>query len=160
MAVSSSCFVKPLLSSSPFQCRSDQDFSGFPKVENASQQPSSRRLFGAGVPVRAYGLSSLILRFPPNFVMQLSTKARRNCSNIGFAQIVAASWSDEGNKGVNDKAVVVAAASSAAAVDEDICSNGSGCSNGVNDKTYYSSCFRLLRWLCQRFDFGYSASYI
>ncbi|CAM8931344.1 unnamed protein product [Rhodiola kirilowii] len=125
MAVSSSCFVKPLLSSSPFQCRSDQDFSGFPKVENASQQPSSRRLFGAGVPVRAYGLSSLILRFPPNFVMQLSTKARRNCSNIGFAQIVAASWSDEGNKGVNDKAVVVAAASSAAAVDEDICSNGS-----------------------------------
>uniref|UniRef100_A0A6V7QT31 plant cystathionine gamma-synthase n=1 Tax=Ananas comosus var. bracteatus TaxID=296719 RepID=A0A6V7QT31_ANACO len=31
---------------------------------------------------------------PPNFVRQLSTKARRNCSNIGVAQIVAASWSD------------------------------------------------------------------
>ncbi|CAM8973415.1 unnamed protein product [Rhodiola kirilowii] len=133
MAVSSSCCVKPLLSSSSsFQCRSDPDFSGFPKVENASQQPSSRRLFGVGVPVRAYGLSSLILRFPPNFVRQLSTKARRNCSNIGVAQIVAASWSDEGNKGVNDKAVVVAAAASSAAaavpvtaVDEDICYNGS-----------------------------------
>ncbi|KAJ4793559.1 Cystathionine gamma synthase [Rhynchospora pubera] len=38
--------------------------------------------------------STLILRFPPNFVRQLSTKARRNCSNIGVAQIVAASWSD------------------------------------------------------------------
>ncbi|CAM8980475.1 unnamed protein product [Rhodiola kirilowii] len=133
MAVSSSCCVKPLLSSSSsFQCRSDPDFSGFPKVENASQQPSSRRLFGADVPVRAYGLSSLILRFPPNFVRQLSTKARRNCSNIGVAQIVAASWSDEGDKGVNDKAVVLAAASSAAAaavavtaVDEDISYNGS-----------------------------------
>jgi cystathionine gamma-synthase len=38
--------------------------------------------------------STLILRFPPNFVRQLSIKARRNCSNIGVAQIVAASWSD------------------------------------------------------------------
>lgn len=36
----------------------------------------------------------MILRFPPNFVRQLSNKARRNCSNIGVAQIVAASWSD------------------------------------------------------------------
>ncbi|VAH91577.1 unnamed protein product [Triticum turgidum subsp. durum] len=34
--------------------------------------------------------SATILRFPPNFVRQLSTKARRNCSNIGVAQIVAA----------------------------------------------------------------------
>ncbi|CAN6300746.1 unnamed protein product, partial [Urochloa humidicola] len=38
--------------------------------------------------------SATILRFPPNFVRQLSTKARRNCSNIGVAQIVAAAWSD------------------------------------------------------------------
>ncbi|XP_020600256.1 probable cystathionine gamma-synthase 2 [Phalaenopsis equestris] len=37
----------------------------------------------------------LILRFPPNFVRQLSNKARRNCSNIGVAQIVAASWSND-----------------------------------------------------------------
>ncbi|MCO5609261.1 hypothetical protein L7F22_063485 [Adiantum nelumboides] len=35
--------------------------------------------------------SSLILRFPPNFKRQLSIKARRNCSNIGVAQVVAAS---------------------------------------------------------------------
>eukprot|EP00252_Welwitschia_mirabilis_P017846 TRINITY_DN3972_c0_g1_i1.p1 TRINITY_DN3972_c0_g1~~TRINITY_DN3972_c0_g1_i1.p1 ORF type:complete len:496 (-),score=22.61 TRINITY_DN3972_c0_g1_i1:425-1912(-) len=33
----------------------------------------------------------IITRFPPNFVRQLSIKARRNCSNIGVAQIVAAS---------------------------------------------------------------------
>ncbi|KAJ7559375.1 hypothetical protein O6H91_04G082500 [Diphasiastrum complanatum] len=32
----------------------------------------------------------LILRFPPNFVRQLSIKARRNCGNIGVAQVVAA----------------------------------------------------------------------
>ncbi|KAL6593756.1 hypothetical protein ACP70R_048657 [Stipagrostis hirtigluma subsp. patula] len=38
--------------------------------------------------------SATILRFPPNFVRQLSTKARRNCSNIGVAQIVAAAWSN------------------------------------------------------------------
>ncbi|KAG9137940.1 hypothetical protein Leryth_020763 [Lithospermum erythrorhizon] len=48
-----------------------------------------------GTTSRAYGMSSLMLRFPPNFVRQLSTKARRNCSNIGVAQIVAASWSDK-----------------------------------------------------------------
>lgn len=36
---------------------------------------------------------SKILRFPSNFVRQLSNKARRNCSNIGVAQVVAASWS-------------------------------------------------------------------
>lgn len=41
------------------------------------------------------GRFGLILRFPPNFVRQLSNKARRNCSNIGVAQIVAASWSND-----------------------------------------------------------------
>ncbi|KAE9466590.1 hypothetical protein C3L33_01504, partial [Rhododendron williamsianum] len=78
---------------SPFECRSDPDFSGAPRPENAS----SGRKIGAGG-VRSYGggglSSSLILRFPPNFVRQLSTKARRNCSNIGVAQVVAASWSN------------------------------------------------------------------
>uniref|UniRef100_A0A7N0V2F6 plant cystathionine gamma-synthase n=1 Tax=Kalanchoe fedtschenkoi TaxID=63787 RepID=A0A7N0V2F6_KALFE len=126
MAVSSSCFAKPPLSaaSPSFQCRSDPpdfSFSSFPKAESSSR-PGSRRL-SADAPVRAYGLSSsLILRFPPNFVRQLSTKARRNCSNIGVAQIVAAAWSDGGVKGVNDKA---AAAVPAAAFDEEVCSNGS-----------------------------------
>ncbi|RRT71270.1 hypothetical protein B296_00001990 [Ensete ventricosum] len=38
--------------------------------------------------------SAHILRFLPNFVRQLSTKARRNCRNIGVAQAVAASWSN------------------------------------------------------------------
>ncbi|CAI9763440.1 unnamed protein product [Fraxinus pennsylvanica] len=41
-----------------------------------------------------YGLSSLIFRFPPNFMRQLSNKARRMCSNIGVAQVAAASWSN------------------------------------------------------------------
>ena len=35
-----------------------------------------------------------ITRFPPNFVRQSSIKARRNCSNIGVAQVVAASATD------------------------------------------------------------------
>ncbi|KAG5535130.1 hypothetical protein RHGRI_023044 [Rhododendron griersonianum] len=90
---------------SPFECRSDPDFSGAPRPENAS----SGRKIGAGG-VRSYGggglSSSLILRFPPNFVRQLSTKARRNCSNIGVAQVVAASWS-------NNPAAAAAAAAKA-----------------------------------------------
>ncbi|XP_024526047.1 cystathionine gamma-synthase 1, chloroplastic [Selaginella moellendorffii] len=35
--------------------------------------------------------AAMILRFPPNFARQLSVKSRRNCSNIGVAQVVAAS---------------------------------------------------------------------
>lgn len=31
---------------------------------------------------RVFGLSTFILRFPSNFVQQLNTKARHNCSNI------------------------------------------------------------------------------
>lgn len=31
---------------------------------------------------RVFGLSTFILRFPSNFVRQLNTKARHNCSNI------------------------------------------------------------------------------
>ncbi|KAL6135599.1 hypothetical protein ACLB2K_067826 [Fragaria x ananassa] len=64
-----------------------------------------------------HGLSSLILRFPPNFVRQLSTKARRNCSNIGVAQIVAASWS---NKDSDLSAVPAASAVDAAATAVDL----------------------------------------
>ncbi|XP_062106609.1 cystathionine gamma-synthase 1, chloroplastic [Humulus lupulus] len=83
---------------SSFECRSDPDFTGFPRHE----KPASAR-FGMRVDPAArgsHGLSSLILRFPPNFVRQLSTKARRNCSNIGVAQIVAASWSNNSASGV------------------------------------------------------------
>ncbi|KAK6152594.1 hypothetical protein DH2020_012233 [Rehmannia glutinosa] len=64
-----------------FECRSiptspDRRFL-LPDAENSpakAKPPSSR----AG-----HGLSSLILKFPPNFVRQPSIKARRNRSNIG-----------------------------------------------------------------------------
>lgn len=95
-----------------FECRSESDFSGAPKVGGDGRQSRSRfseRLKSArGTASFQGGLSSLIFRFPPNFVRQLSTKARRNCSNIGVAQIVAASWS-------NNPASVPAGAASAAA---------------------------------------------
>jgi len=62
-------------------------------------------------------MSSLILRFPPNFVRQLSNKARRNCSNIGVAQIVAASWSNNQplSSAAGAKAVDAAASSAVSA---------------------------------------------
>ncbi|KAJ6815323.1 cystathionine gamma-synthase 1, chloroplastic-like [Iris pallida] len=57
------------------------------------------------------GLSSaMILRFPPNFVRQLSTKARRNCGNIGVAQVVAASWTGSSSAAASTAAAEVAAA--------------------------------------------------
>lgn len=83
-----------------------------PRVFTSSQPGPHPRLAGridATAPF--HGLSSLILRFPPNFVRQLSTKARRNCSNIGVAQIVAASWSN------NNSNSGIPAAPSATAVD-------------------------------------------
>ncbi|WMV18715.1 hypothetical protein MTR67_012100 [Solanum verrucosum] len=79
-----------------FQCRSDPDFSGgVPRLDlpNAGVRFSGKvNSLSRGASV--HGMSSLILRFPPNFVRQLSVKARRNCSNIGVAQVVAASWSN------------------------------------------------------------------
>ncbi|XP_073055744.1 cystathionine gamma-synthase 1, chloroplastic [Primulina eburnea] len=111
MAVSSCAIAFPA-----FECRSDPDFS-------RTDGPSARKikppmLHGA---VSAYGLSSMILKFPPNFVRQLSNKARRNCSNIGVAQVVAASWSN--NQGASipkpaAKAVDAAAAPVETGVDE------------------------------------------
>ncbi|KAL3833243.1 hypothetical protein ACJIZ3_007979 [Penstemon smallii] len=76
-----------------FECRSEPDFSR-PEIPSAgySRNSKSANLRGGAAAFR--GLSSPILRFPPNFVRQLSTKARRNCSNIGVAQIVAAAWSN------------------------------------------------------------------
>ncbi|KAL0343862.1 UNVERIFIED_CONTAM: Cystathionine gamma-synthase 1, chloroplastic [Sesamum angustifolium] len=63
-----------------------------------------------------HGLSSLIFRFPPNFVRQLSVKARRNCSNIGVAQVVAASWSNnQGDSAFTPAAKAVDAAAAALA---------------------------------------------
>ncbi|RZC72372.1 hypothetical protein C5167_035520 [Papaver somniferum] len=92
MAVSAGCArVLPV-----FECRSDPDFS-----TNQNQQKSSSRFISGSFNGGGGLYSSLILRFPPNFVRQLSIKARRNCSNIGVAQVVAASWSNNNNTNKN-----------------------------------------------------------
>lgn len=104
-----------------FECRSEPDFSGAPKIGGAGRKPSHARFTGrlnsdSGTASFQGGLSSLIFRFPPNFVRQLSTKSRRNCSNIGVAQIVAASWSN--NPASPSAAAAAAAAASAPAATE------------------------------------------
>ncbi|TYI74958.1 hypothetical protein E1A91_D07G240800v1 [Gossypium mustelinum] len=117
MAVSSCSFtLSPRVFNpySSFECRPDPDFSSAP-IGDKPRLASSRRvtassLYAGGISGR--GLSSLIFRFPPNFVRQLSIKARRNCSNIGVAQIVAASWS---NDPAPDSPFLAAAASAQAA---------------------------------------------
>ncbi|KAM7268762.1 hypothetical protein ACFE04_010928 [Oxalis oulophora] len=88
---------------------------------SSSSDKSNRRRFSSLSPhspsfnsaAAGFGLSSsMILRFPPNFVRQLSIKARRNCSNIGVAQIVAATWTD-GNSGLAAPAASSSAANAA-----------------------------------------------
>ncbi|TYG62696.1 hypothetical protein ES288_D07G252500v1 [Gossypium darwinii] len=88
---------------SSFECRPDPDFSTAP-IGDKPRLASSRRVTAS--------LSSLIFCFPPNFVRQLSIKARRNSSNIGVARIVAASWS---NGPAPDSPFLAAAASAQAA---------------------------------------------
>ncbi|MQL87009.1 hypothetical protein Taro_019543 [Colocasia esculenta] len=107
-AISSCCALPSSASAAPFEARaSDPDFSGLPCGKTRPNSSSLRALRGG------YGLSTpLILRFPPNFVRQLSTKARRNCSNIGVAQIVAASWSNSPTRGVPPVSGALAAADS------------------------------------------------
>ncbi|KAK9107500.1 hypothetical protein Syun_023511 [Stephania yunnanensis] len=135
MAVSCGARVFPA-----FECRSDPDFSGNPRPEKAGFRRSAVAAAGGG----GGGLSSsLILRFPPNFVRQLSTKARRNCSNIGVAQVVAASWSSNGKDLVPGAAAVDSTAADASeevlvndeavvsVVDGGGCCNSSSSSNGV-----------------------------
>ncbi|KAK8672643.1 hypothetical protein V6N13_111008 [Hibiscus sabdariffa] len=115
MAVSSSSssfLPRVFITPSSFQCRPDPDFYASPTGDKPRLRPNLRvtpSLFCTG----GGGLSSLILRFPPNFVRQLSVKARRNCSNIGVAQVVAASWSNDSSSGYPSSAT--AAASQAAA---------------------------------------------
>ncbi|PHT55187.1 Cystathionine gamma-synthase 1, chloroplastic [Capsicum baccatum] len=90
MAVSSYARAFP-----SFECRSEPDFSGsLPRPNATAGVRFSGKDKSGSSRSQVYGLSSLIFRFPPNFVRQLSIKARRNCSNIGVAQIVAASWSN------------------------------------------------------------------
>eukprot|EP01018_Ginkgo_biloba_P010496 Gb_39265 [translate_table: standard] len=92
MAGANSCmigFQNGGIRGSPFfECRSDP--SGSSKSEQADFGSFPAKGF---VHATSYfgSPSPLILRFPPNFVRQLSIKARRNCSNIGVAQVVAAS---------------------------------------------------------------------
>ncbi|EHA8592161.1 putative cystathionine gamma-synthase 1, chloroplastic [Cocos nucifera] len=108
MAVSSGCCL-PKFFPAASDCRGDS--GALPRPEIPSAAASSRLL---SLRCRASGLSSaLILRFPPNFVRQLSTKARRNCSNIGVAQIVAASWSN--NSALPETPLSASAAADAAA---------------------------------------------
>lgn len=71
-----------------FECRADP--SGSAKYERSESRSSPRKGFLNGAAFSGAS-APLILRFPPNFVRQLSIKARRNCSNIGVAQVVAAS---------------------------------------------------------------------
>ncbi|OMP03550.1 Cys/Met metabolism, pyridoxal phosphate-dependent enzyme [Corchorus olitorius] len=119
MAVPSSCSCLPRVFNaySSFECRSDPDFSGA-SVGDKPRIGSTRRVtaasFCTGGGIGGAGLSSLIFRFPPNFVRQLSVKARRNCSNIGVAQIVAASWSNGPASGSPSSAAAAAAQAAAA----------------------------------------------
>lgn len=107
MAVSS--FARAIPS---FECRSDPDFSR-PEIPSGGGFSGKANRGGAGV----HGLSSLIMKFPPNFVRQLSNKARRNCSNIGVAQVVAASWSNnQGGSGTPSVAKAIDSAAAAAAI--------------------------------------------
>ncbi|KAL6009049.1 cAMP-dependent protein kinase regulatory subunit Cgs1 [Asimina triloba] len=127
MAAASSTFFYP----SSFECRSDG--SGNPKPEKVKASLRSALLRGDGGAGASSRLSSLILRFPPNFVRQLSIKARRNCSNIGVAQIVAASWSNP----VPPPSAVDGAAAAAAAIvvpvnDEGVTADSTAASSACN----------------------------
>ncbi|CAA6658741.1 unnamed protein product [Spirodela intermedia] len=87
----------PSSAAPPFEARaSDGHFSGFPSADGKERKNKRSTSSFASLRGERGGLSSaVILRFPPNFVRQLSTKARRNCSNIGVAHIVAASWTNK-----------------------------------------------------------------
>ncbi|KAK6264112.1 hypothetical protein SCA6_019546 [Theobroma cacao] len=91
------------------------------------------------------GLSSLIFRFSPKFVRQLSIKACRNCSNIGVPQIVAASWSNSPASSSPSSAVAAAQATAATTVhiSDDVAvvqgcnDNGSVLSGGSDNSTTF-----------------------
>ncbi|XP_042498013.1 cystathionine gamma-synthase 1, chloroplastic-like [Macadamia integrifolia] len=93
-----------------FVCRPDPHFTGNPRTEIPSfstGKASSLPFHGGSSASSLFFSSGLILKFPPNFVRQLSTKARRNCSNIGVAQVVAASWSNNPSSAVPASATAV-----------------------------------------------------
>eukprot|EP01018_Ginkgo_biloba_P040744 Gb_04711 [translate_table: standard] len=84
MAVANSC-----MRGSPFfECCLDPSDSSKSEQANFGSFPAKGFVHATSY----FGSSSpFILRFPPNFVTQLSIKARRNCNNIGVAQVVAVS---------------------------------------------------------------------
>ncbi|URE09155.1 cystathionine gamma-synthase [Musa troglodytarum] len=124
MAVSSALCLPSTPHSKPYfsaaDCRSS-DSGARPRIE----MPAASSLLGG----RA---SPLILRFPPNFVRQLSIKARRNCSNIGVAQIAAASWSNDPPAFEGPRS---AASSDASAVPEAAGADGSTLVGGGVDRS-------------------------
>uniref|UniRef100_A0A0C9RYM6 plant cystathionine gamma-synthase n=1 Tax=Wollemia nobilis TaxID=56998 RepID=A0A0C9RYM6_9CONI len=75
-----------------FECRATPS-SGSAKLDQSELKGTARvRARGrGGFAFTHWAGAPLIFRFPPNFERQLSIKARRNCSNIGVAQVVAAS---------------------------------------------------------------------
>ncbi|XP_078429593.1 pyridoxal phosphate (PLP)-dependent transferases superfamily protein [Wolffia australiana] len=81
MASSSSCCALNGLLPSSDSPPSSTPFKNIKNIKNARPPFDLPRTF--------------LLRFPPNFVRQLSTKARRNCSNIGLAHVAAASWTND-----------------------------------------------------------------
>ncbi|CAA7395027.1 unnamed protein product [Spirodela intermedia] len=115
MAAVSSCSAllraMPSSAAPPFEARaSDGHFSGFPSADGKERKNKRSTSSFASLRGERGGLSSaVILRFPPNFVRQLSTKARRNCSNIGVAHIVAASWTNKLPGGLSAAAAAAAA---------------------------------------------------
>ncbi|KAL2552283.1 Cystathionine gamma-synthase 1 [Forsythia ovata] len=114
-----------------FNCRSDPDFSR-PDIPSSGGKFSSKSLSPHSL--SSHGMSSLIFKFPPNFVRQLSTKARRNCSNIGVAQVAAASWSNNQSTtpAAAAKAVDAASAIVPAGVEEVFSAVENTCCNGDN----------------------------
>ncbi|KAF3780339.1 Cystathionine gamma-synthase 1 [Nymphaea thermarum] len=107
-----SCLLPPSSSSSSsassgsssFECRSDPELlSGSSSFQRTQRKRISSSLSSSPLLMAAGMSSSLIFRFPPNFVRQLSVKSRRNCSNIGVAQIVASAWSNNGGPVVSPK---------------------------------------------------------
>ncbi|XAR55889.1 Cystathionine gamma-synthase [Bertholletia excelsa] len=130
MAVPSCAKVFPA-----FECRSDTEFSGSFRAEYPRCARRHSPPIGKSLAVPFGGLSSLIFKFPPNFERQLSTKARRNCSNIGVAQVVAASWSTDPARAVPAFAASAAGAPSAdipVDVEQSTVVNGGHASN-IND---------------------------
>ncbi|KAF9623694.1 hypothetical protein IFM89_003839 [Coptis chinensis] len=103
-----------------FECRSDPG--------NSKPEPN-RFSFKSKPKSKSFVVGVNLYRFPPNFVRQLSNKARRNCSNIGVAQVVAASWSN------NDKMGSVAAVDSVTTDVNEVVAVGDGgdCNSNNNN---------------------------